>query len=92
MALVITTERTRGKLECKYTPPAHALAVRKIRASLPKGAKLMIDLLLLHGEMNRNQLMAAMRAGKDVVRVTASKLNVAGLIVKNGGKFGLKTL
>lgn len=52
----------------------------------------MIDLLLLHGEMNRNQLMAGMRAGKDVIRVTTSKLNVAGLLVKKGGRFSLKQL
>jgi hypothetical protein len=47
---------------------------------------------LLHGEMNRNQLMAAMHAGKDVVRVTASRLSVAGLLNKNGSKFSLKQL
>lgn len=52
----------------------------------------MIDLLLLHGDMSRNQMMAAMRAGKDVVRVTASRLNVAGLLSKNGGRFSLKQL
>jgi hypothetical protein len=52
----------------------------------------LIDLLLLHGEMNRNQVMAAMRCGKDVVRVTVSKLNVAGLLTKNGGRFSLKAL
>lgn len=51
-----------------------------------------IDLLLLHGEMNRNQLMAAMHVGKDVVRVTLSRLNVAGLLDKNGGRFSLKQL
>lgn len=51
-----------------------------------------IDLLLLHGEMNRNQLMAAMHVGKDVVRVTLSRLNVAGLLNKNGGRFSLKQL
>jgi Fe2+ or Zn2+ uptake regulation protein len=33
-----------------------------------------------------------MRAGKDVVRVTASRLNVAGLLNKNGGRFSLKAL
>jgi hypothetical protein len=52
----------------------------------------MIELLLLHGEMNRNQLMAAMHAGKDVVRVTASRLSVAGLLTKNGSKYALKQL
>lgn len=57
---------------------------------LPGRPAEMIDLLLLHGEMNRNQLMAAMHAGKDVVRITISKLNVAGLLVKNGGRVSLK--
>lgn len=62
------------------------------KQKLPGRPAEMIDLLLLHGDMSRNQLMAAMRAGKDVVRVTASKLNVAGLLLKNGGRFSLKQL
>lgn len=62
------------------------------KSKMPGRPSELIDLLLLHGEMSRNQLMAAMRAGKDVVRVTTSRLNVAGLLVKNGGKFSLKSL
>ena len=62
------------------------------KQKLPGRPAEMIDLLLLHGEMNRNQLMAAMRAGKDVVRVTVSKLHVAGLVTKNGGRVSLKAL
>ncbi len=62
------------------------------KQKLPGRTAELIDLLLLHGEMNRNQLMAAMRCGKDVVRVTISRLNVAGLINKNGGRFSLKQL
>lgn len=62
------------------------------KQKLPGRPAEMIDLLLLHGEMNRNQLMAGMRAGKDVVRVTISKLNTAGLLVKNGGRVSLKKL
>lgn len=62
------------------------------KQKLPGRPAEMIDLLLLHGEMNRNQLMAAMRAGKDVVRVTTSRLYVAGLITKNGGRVSLKQL
>lgn len=62
------------------------------KEKMPGRAAEMIDLLLLHGEMNRNQLMAAMRAGKDVIRVTTSKLNVAGLLVKNGRLYSLRKL
>jgi hypothetical protein len=51
-----------------------------------------IELLLLHGTMSRNQLMAAAHCGKDVVRVTISRLNVAGLITKNGSQYSLKEL
>lgn len=62
------------------------------KQKLPGRPAEIIDLLLLHQEMNRNQLMAAMHCGKDVVRVTISRLNVAGLINKNGGKYSLKSL
>lgn len=62
------------------------------KSKMPGRPSEIIDLLLVHGEMNRNQLMAAMHVGKDVVRVTVSKLNVAGLLNKNGGRFSLKQL
>ena len=62
------------------------------KQKMPGRTAEMIDLLLLHGEMNRNQLMAGMRAGKDTVRVTVSRLNGAGLINKNGSRISLKQL
>lgn len=72
--------------------PASNLRWDSWKQKLPGRPAEMIDLLLLHGEMNRNQLMAGMHAGKDVVRITISKLNVAGLLVKNGGRVSLKPL
>jgi hypothetical protein len=74
------------------TAPATDPRWESWKQKLPGRAAEIIDLLLLHGEMSRNQLMAAMHVGKDVVRVTMSRLNVAGLINKNGGKFSLKPL
>lgn len=62
------------------------------KKKLPGRPAEMIDLLLLHGEMGRNQIMAAMHCGKDTVRVTVSRLNVAGLLNKNGGRISLKEL
>jgi hypothetical protein len=62
------------------------------KSKMPGRPAEFIDLLLLHGTMNRNQLMAAAHCGKDVVRVTISKLNVAGLLNKNGGQYSLKEL
>ena len=55
-------------------------------------ASVVIDALLLHGEMNTQQL--AIACGKDRTTIPAyiMKLNKAGLINKNGNRFSLKRL
>lgn len=55
-------------------------------------ASVVIDALLLHGEMNTQQL--AIACGKDRTTIPAyiMKLNKAGLINKNGNRFSLKPL
>jgi hypothetical protein len=51
-----------------------------------------IDALLLHGELNSVQLKVAARLGTSTVSDSISKLNKAGLVNKNGGRFSLKQL
>lgn len=62
---------------------------QKLGATVAKG----IDALLLHGELDTQQL--AIAAGLDKRTITNTviyKLNQAGLINKNGGRFSLKQL
>jgi len=51
-----------------------------------------IDALLVHGELNSVQIKVAARLGTSTVSDSISKLNKAGLINKNGGRFSLKAL
>jgi len=51
-----------------------------------------IDVLLLHGEMNRTQLRIQVGCATRSVTDIVYKLNQAGLINKNGGKISLKEL
>jgi len=51
-----------------------------------------ISALLLHSEMNTQQLAIAVGCNKQRISEGIVKLNKAGLINKNGGRFSLKTL
>ena len=51
-----------------------------------------ITILLEHGEMNVDQLKIAAKCGTNSVYDTIAKLNKAGLINKNGGKYSLKAI
>lgn len=51
-----------------------------------------IDALLLHGEMNTQQLAIACGVDRTTIPAYVMKLNKAGLINKNGGRFSLKQL
>jgi hypothetical protein len=51
-----------------------------------------ITILLAHGEMNVEQLKIAARCGTTAVYETTGKLNKAGLLHKNGGKYSLKPI
>ena len=56
------------------------------------GAAEIIDLLLLHGQMNTKQLSAAMHRDPRTVAQYVYELNKASLIAKNGNNFSLKQL
>lgn len=62
------------------------------KQKLGVGAAKCIDAFLLHGEMNTNQLSIATGYHRNTVPQYVSKLNQAGLINKNGGRFSLKSL
>lgn len=62
------------------------------KAKLPGKPAEFISILLDHGEMSHAQLKIAGRCGSDTVYRTITKLNGAGLINKNGGRFSLKQL
>jgi len=49
-----------------------------------------IDILLLHGELNRTQLRIQLACATRTVADVVYKLNQAGLIDKNGNKIALK--
>lgn len=51
-----------------------------------------IDVLLLHGELNRTQLRLHLSCATRSITDVVYKLNQAGLINKNGGKISLKEL
>jgi len=51
-----------------------------------------IGALQLHGEMNAQQIAIAIGCHRNTVPNIVSKLNRAGLINKNGGRYSLKTL
>lgn len=55
-------------------------------------ASKVIDALLLHGEMNTQQLAIACGVDRTTIPAYVMKLNKAGLINKNAGRFSLKAL
>lgn len=52
----------------------------------------LIDAFLLHGEMTSGQIAIAIGINAKNVAHVVHKLNKAGLIQKNGGKFSLKSI
>ncbi len=52
----------------------------------------LIDALLLHGEMSSAQIAIAIQCHPNSVPQIVYKLNKAGLLNKNGGRFSLKQL
>lgn len=62
------------------------------KSRLAPGCGKVIDALLVHGELNSAQIKVAARLGTSTVSDSIYKLNKAGLITKNGGRFSLKTL
>jgi transcription initiation factor IIE alpha subunit len=62
------------------------------KSRLGGGCAKVIDALLLHGEMNTQQLAIACGCNRNTIPNLILKLNRAGLINKNGGRFSLKPL
>jgi hypothetical protein len=62
------------------------------KSKLGGSAAKVIDALLLHGEMNTQQVAIAVGLHRTTIPAIIYRLNQAGLINKNGGKFSLKQL
>lgn len=62
------------------------------KRTLPGLPAQFIDLPLEHGEMTSTQLKISAHCGTSTVPQVIHRLNKAGLINKNGGKYSLKTL
>jgi hypothetical protein len=62
------------------------------KQKMPGNPAKIIDALLLHGEMNTQQVAIAIGLHRTSIPKLIYQLNQAGLINKNGGKFSLKKL
>lgn len=62
------------------------------KSKVGDGSAKVIDALLLHGEMNTQQLSIATGYHRTTIPGLIFKLNKLGLINKNGGRFSLKQL
>lgn len=62
------------------------------KQKLPGTPALVITALQTHSDANTKQLMVLCKRGKDSIHQAIYKLNQAGLINKNGGRFSLKQL
>jgi hypothetical protein len=62
------------------------------KSKLGGGPSKVIDALLLHGDMNTQQLAIACGCDRTTIPGYIHRLNKAGLINKNGGRFSLKQL
>lgn len=73
-------------------PDARTVAVWNSWKSRMGSAAKIIDALLLHGEMNTQQLAIATGYHRTTIPAMVHKLNKAGLLNKSGGRFSLKQL
>lgn len=62
------------------------------KQKMPGNPAKIIDALLLHGEMNTQQIAIAIGLHRTSIPKLIYQLNQAGLINKSGGKFSLKKL
>lgn len=62
------------------------------KQKLPGSPANMIDALLIHGELSAQALRIHMQCRLQTVYDAAFKLNKAGVIVKNGGKYRLREM
>lgn len=81
-----TTTSTRGR-------DARQMALwNDWKAKLPSSCGKVIDALLLHSDLNVQQLKVSARLGANSVYQATSRLGQAGLVTKNAGRFSLKQL
>lgn len=78
--------------ENEAMPPRVSAVWQSWKQKMPGRPAEFIDILLQHGEMTAPQLRIAAKCASDTVYQTIHKLNRAGLIEKNNGKFSLKRL
>jgi hypothetical protein len=73
-------------------PPRASAALDAWKSKLGLGPSKVIDALLLHGEMNTQQLAVATGYNRNTVPQYISACSRVGLIVKNGRNYALKKL
>jgi hypothetical protein len=73
-------------------PPRTSAVWESWKSRMPGGPAKIIDALLVHGEMNTQQLAIATGVHRNSIPAMIFKLNKAGLLNKNGGRFSLKAL
>ncbi len=74
------------------TPTRTSAVWESWKSKLPGNTAKIIDALLLHGEMNSQQIAINIGIHRNNVPGLIYKLNKAGLIRKNGNNYSLKTL
>lgn len=73
--------------------PQNSAAWDSWKQRMPGATATIIDLLLLHGSLNQEQMRIHLGTKrKQTVYDACSKLNKAGLVIKEGDKFRLKEL
>lgn len=77
--------------ESQSADPRVAAVWASWKSRMGSAAKI-IDALLLHREMNTQQLAIATGLHRTTIPALIHKLNKAGLLNKNGGRFSLKQL
>ncbi len=73
-------------------PPRVAAVWASWKAKVGAGPANVIDALLLHGDLNTQQLALAIGVDRTTVPNYIHRLHAAGLINKNAGRFSLKVL
>lgn len=81
-----------GDLSGGATSPREVAVWASWKQKLGAGAAKVIDALLLHGELNTQQLAIAIGMHRTSIPKIVYTLNKAGLINKNSGRFSLKAL
>lgn len=81
-----------GRTSAASAPDSRVSAVWDAWKSKMGTAAKIIDALQIHGELNTQQLAVVVGLHRTTIPALILKLNKAGLINKNGGRFSLKQL